>query len=95
MPPTPDRRATLAAGIAPREGLLPLLPVVQGGKEPEGLPRYRRAAGCDDFMLIVASWVDRHPDGLAAGARLFRAALAAGGERRRDGADMFHPSTAR
>ena len=77
-PPTPGQRATLAAGAAPREGLRPLMPILQGGKEPEGLPRYRQAVGHDDFMLIVASWVDRHPDGLAAGARLFRAALAGG-----------------
>ena len=79
-PPTPDQAAMLAAGSAPRAGLAPLLPILQGGKEPEGLPRYRRAVGSDDFMLIVASWVDRHADGIAAGARLFRSALTAGGE---------------
>lgn len=75
MPPTPGQRAVLAAGTAPREGLRPLLPILQGGKEPEGLPRYRQAAGGDDFMLIVASWVDRHADGIVAGACQFRAAL--------------------
>lgn len=80
MPPTPGQRAMLTAGTAPRAGLRPLLPILQGGKEPEGLARYRQAAGGDDFMLIVASWVDRHADGIAAGACEFRAALAAGGE---------------
>ena len=74
-PPSADQRAALAAGAAPRAGLRPLLPILQGGKEPAGLPRYRQAAGGDDFMLIVASWVDRHPDGIAGGAREFRAAL--------------------
>jgi ribulose 1,5-bisphosphate carboxylase large subunit-like protein len=31
--------------------------------------------GSDDYMLIVASWVDAHPDGLEAGARFFREAV--------------------
>jgi len=49
--------------------------VADRGRAATGLPRYRQAAGGDDFMLIVASWVDRHPDGIAGGAREFRAAL--------------------
>lgn len=52
-----------------------LLPILQGGKNPDGLPRYRQAIGSDDFMLIVASWVDHHPDGLIEAARHFREAL--------------------
>lgn len=52
------------------------LPILQGGKNPDDLPRYRQAVGSDDFMLIVASWVDHHPDGLIEAARQFRAALA-------------------
>ena len=31
-----------------------------GGKTPEGLGRYRRAIRSDDYMMIVASWVDGH-----------------------------------
>lgn len=56
----------------PREGARPIMPIVQGGKNPTGLPVYRAAIGCDDFMLIVASWADSHPEGLAAAAREFR-----------------------
>lgn len=51
------------------------MPILQGGKTPEGVDEYRAAVGSDDFMLIVASWVDSHPDGVAAGARVFRNAV--------------------
>lgn len=51
------------------------MPIVQGGKHPEGLPGYRAAVGNDDYMLIVASWVDAHPGGLGAAAREFRDAV--------------------
>jgi ribulose-bisphosphate carboxylase large chain len=54
-----------------------MLPILQGGKNPIELPQYRSWVGSDDFMLIVASWVDHHPQGLIAGARVFRAALTA------------------
>jgi ribulose-bisphosphate carboxylase large chain len=52
-----------------------MMPILQGGKSPDGLPRYHRAVGSDDFMLIVASWIDQHHNGPAGGAREFRAAL--------------------
>jgi 2,3-diketo-5-methylthiopentyl-1-phosphate enolase len=52
-----------------------VMPIIQGGKHPEGLPDYRHAVGSDDYMLIVASWVDSHPDGLEAAARQFREAI--------------------
>lgn len=68
--------ALLRAATAPEAGLRAMMPIIQGGKHPEGLPDYRRAAGGGDFMLIVASWVDGHPDGLTAAARTFREALA-------------------
>lgn len=67
-----------------RDALLPdpggraLMPILQGGKRPEGLEGYRSVVGSDDFMLIVASWVDGHPDGLKAAARRFREAVDAG-----------------
>lgn len=51
------------------------MPILQGGKHPGGLPDYRRSVGSDDYMLIVASWVDAHPDGIERAARLFRTAL--------------------
>lgn len=59
----------------PQAGLRDSLPILQGGKQPAELGQYRSEVGSDDFMLIVASWVDRHPDGLAAGARAFREAI--------------------
>ena len=51
------------------------MPILQGGKIPAGLPGYRAAIGGDDYMLIVASWVDAYPEGLEAGARVFREAV--------------------
>jgi len=53
----------------------PMMPILQGGKSPSGLPDYRQTIGNDDFMLIVASWVDRYPKGLKAGAQKFRQAI--------------------
>ena len=58
-----------------RDDQKPLMLILQGGKHPEDLPMYLEAAGCSDFMLIVASWVDSHPLGLAHGAREFRTAI--------------------
>ncbi len=51
------------------------MPILQGGKSPEGLPTFRAAIGSDDYMLIVASWVDGHADGLGNAAGIFRAAV--------------------
>ena len=51
------------------------MPILQGGKHPAGLQDYRQLIGSDDYMLIVASWVDGHADGLAAAAGIFRAAI--------------------
>ena len=52
-----------------------MLPIMQGGKKPDELPQYRQAIGSDNFMLIVASWVDGHPEGLINGAKIFRQAV--------------------
>lgn len=78
-PGYPERLASEILGRAcgPVEGLKPLLPILQGGKRPEDLAAYRAAMGGDDFMLIVASWVDSHPEGLAAAARRFRESVEA------------------
>ncbi|MEG2942007.1 MAG: RuBisCO large subunit C-terminal-like domain-containing protein [Thermomonas sp.] len=51
------------------------MPILQGGKTPEGLPRFRAAVGSDDYMLIVASWVDGHAQGLGPAAGIFRTAI--------------------
>lgn len=51
------------------------MPILQGGKHPQGLPDYRASVGSDDYMLIVASWVDAYPEGLEVGARVFREAV--------------------
>lgn len=50
-------------------------PILQGGKTPSELPLYRQCAGGNDFMLIVASWVDNYEAGLAEGAAAFRREL--------------------
>ena len=55
------------------------MPILQGGKSPDGLPRFRAGVGSDDYMLIVASWVDAHPEGVRGGARAFRTAVDAQG----------------
>lgn len=51
------------------------MPILMGGKNPQELARYDAAVGHRDYMLIVASWIDRHSGGLVAGARAFAAAV--------------------
>lgn len=67
-------RVRHAAG-SERDDQESLMLIVQGGKNPQELPTYLDAAGGTDFMLIVASWVDSHPLGLARGVSEFRAAV--------------------
>lgn len=52
-----------------------VMPILQGGKQPSRLAQYTRTVGSADYMLIVATWADGHPQGLEAGARLFRQAV--------------------
>lgn len=52
----------------------PSFPVLAGGKIPEGLKDYLKRVGSHDFMLIVATAVDSHLEGIEAGARKFREA---------------------
>jgi ribulose-bisphosphate carboxylase large chain len=73
--PTALQREALSACVDSLNGMKTTLPVLQGGKNPDGLLRYRKAVGSDDFMLIVASWVDNHPQGLREGAKAFRRAI--------------------
>lgn len=68
------RLMNIAAGED--HGLKSMMPNIQGGKHPGGLPTYRDAVGNSDFTLIVAHWVDNHASGLKAAAREFREALA-------------------
>ena len=72
---TAGARRLMQAALGEIEGVRPVMPNVQGGKHPGGLELYRRAVGDDDFMLIVANWVDSHAEGLLAGAGEFRRAL--------------------
>jgi ribulose 1,5-bisphosphate carboxylase large subunit-like protein len=74
MPPQESRRL-MEAAYGEFGSLLPMMPNLQGGKFPGDLPRYREAVGSENFMLIVAHWVDSHSDGLERAARLFREAV--------------------
>ncbi len=65
----------MKAAVGDPGKLRPMMPNIQGGKHPEGLPCYREAVGDTDYMLIVAHWVDSHPRGFQAAARIFREAL--------------------
>ncbi|MBL0211948.1 MAG: hypothetical protein IPQ13_13715 [Holophagaceae bacterium] len=73
--PANATRELMQAATRPLAGARPIMPILQGGKHPAGLADYLATVGSSDFMLIVASWVDSHPDGLAAGARRFREAV--------------------
>lgn len=68
-------QAAASRGAPPPQRLQRAMPILQGGKHPQGLPDYRASVGNDDYMLIVASWVDAYPDGLESGARVFREAV--------------------
>lgn len=75
-----DQQRDLALMLSitePDQGHQAACPILQGGKTPSELPLYRQCAGGNDFMLIVASWVDNYEAGLAEGAAAFRQALTA------------------
>jgi len=74
MDPEAGKRLMKAA-TEEANGMHGMMPNVQGGKHPGGLDCYRKAVGDSDFMLIVAHWVDSHPEGLVNAAKKFRAAL--------------------
>ncbi len=50
------------------------LPILQGGKQPQHLAQYTADVGSTDYMIIAATWLDNHPEGIQAGARAFREA---------------------
>lgn len=67
-------RKCLDACSGTLEGIKPAVPVLAGGKRPEGLGSYRDLVGSPDFMLIVATALNADPGGLAEGAAAFRRA---------------------
>jgi ribulose-bisphosphate carboxylase large chain len=52
--------------------IAPCMPILAGGKRPDGLRAYHDAVGSTDFMLIASTVVDENPKGLEAGASAFR-----------------------
>jgi ribulose 1,5-bisphosphate carboxylase large subunit-like protein len=64
----------LDACFAPIPGIVTALPVLAGGKSADGLAAYRKLVGSPDFMLIVATALNAHPEGLSEGAAAFRRA---------------------
>lgn len=76
---TEEITRAVAACLAPLAHIAPSLPIIAGGKRPERMGDYIDRVGSPDFMVIAASAVDEHPDGLAAGARAFRNALSDSG----------------
>ena len=52
----------------------PVMPIIQGGKQPTHLAQYTADVGSTDYMIIAATWLDNHPAGIEAGARAFRSA---------------------
>lgn len=69
-----EAQECVAACTGPLGNIKPSLPVTAGGKSPERLPQYLNAIGSTDFMIIAATAVDTHPEGIEAGARAFREA---------------------
>jgi ribulose 1,5-bisphosphate carboxylase large subunit-like protein len=69
-----DTQAIMNVCTGPFGKIKPSLPIIAGGKTPQGLANYAASIGSTDFMIIVATAVDTHPNGLEAGARAFRKA---------------------
>ena len=69
-----EARSCLAACFEPLGDIKPALPIMAGGKRADQLKQYLDAVGSTDFMIIAATAVDTHPEGLEAGAKAFRQA---------------------
>jgi ribulose-bisphosphate carboxylase large chain len=69
-----EARKWVEACMGPLGNIKPSLPVIAGGKSPERLQQYINTIGSADFIIIAATAVDNHPDGIEAGARAFREA---------------------
>ncbi|MDO3387043.1 RuBisCO large subunit C-terminal-like domain-containing protein [Gilvimarinus sp. SDUM040013] len=48
------------------------MPIIQGGKIPDELNNYIADLGSANFMIIAATWLDNHPEGIEYAARCFR-----------------------
>lgn len=71
----PDEvKRCIDACLAPLGSHKPILPILAGGKKADELGAYCEALGTNDFVLIIATDVDDHPDGQRAGASRFQAA---------------------
>ncbi|MBA7569685.1 Ribulose bisphosphate carboxylase-like protein [subsurface metagenome] len=64
----------LSACVDSLGSIRPSLPIIAGGKRAKHLRQYLDAFGSTDFMIIAATAVDTHPEGIEAGARAFREA---------------------
>jgi ribulose-bisphosphate carboxylase large chain len=64
----------LSACVNSLGDIKPSLPIIAGGKRANNLMQYLGAIGSTDFMIIAATAVDTHPEGIEAGARAFREA---------------------
>jgi len=71
---TTEMQACIKACIEPMGNIRTCLPIMDGGKQAKDLSHYANSVGSTDFMLIVATAVDEHPDGIEAGAQAFRKA---------------------
>ncbi len=69
-----DMQDAVTACVPSDDQLRAACPIIAGGKRPEKLAEYISAIGSTDFMIIAATAVDDHPQGLEAGARAFRTA---------------------
>ena len=69
-----EAESCLAACTGSLGDIRPSLPVIAGGKRAEHLEYYIDSIGNTDFMIIAATAVDTHPQGIEAGARAFREA---------------------
>jgi ribulose 1,5-bisphosphate carboxylase large subunit-like protein len=69
-----ETQAAVSACKRVTGGIRPVCPIIAGGKRPELLQDYINTVGSTDFMIIAATSIDEHPQGLEAGARAFRTA---------------------
>lgn len=74
-PPASNEISALNAITTPHPRIRQCMPILQGGKRPEGLSVYSACVKSKNYMLTVASWVDGHPTGLMGGAKIFREAV--------------------
>jgi ribulose-bisphosphate carboxylase large chain len=69
-----EMQACITACTEPMGTIKPSLPIMAGGKQAQELINYINYLGNTDFMMIVASAIDEHPNGFEQGARAFREA---------------------